>query len=103
MLGVLSRMAGAVEIVVGLLSVAHPVGIVGKGVQKCASEEDMAEWRRFLFPIGANHGSRRQSRSSVGTAINEEDYLETIKGSIYPRFYSTEVFANGFLAPSQQS
>ena len=53
MLGVLPRMAGTIEIVVGLLSVAHPVGIVGKGVQKCASEEYMAEWRRFLFPIGA--------------------------------------------------
>jgi hypothetical protein len=50
-----------------------------------------------------NHGSRRQSRSSVGTAMNEEDYLGTIKGSIYPRFYSTKGFANGFLAPSHQS
>lgn len=41
-----------------------------------------------------NHDNRNQSGSSLGTATNEEDYLKAAKGSSYPRFYSTEVFAN---------
>jgi len=53
MLGVLPIKGGSVEILVGLPLVTHSVGIVGKGVRKCASEEDMAGWRRLLFPIGA--------------------------------------------------